>query len=103
MQLESWFDILPEGDVRIRGTRVSVAIVAEDYDRGFSAEETAYRYPTLSAEQVHAAILYYLTHRDEILAIRARPIESSGEEAPVVRRLRAQAEAERAASKHIAR
>ena len=86
MDLESWLDVRAPGEVRIRGTRVDVEIVASEYRGGASVEEIAYNYPTLTLEQVHAAILYYLTHRRDFddRAPEPDPVQS---DAPVVRRL----------------
>ncbi len=58
--LESYFEFLDSGEIRIKGTRVGLEIVIRDYLQGASPEEIVLRYPTLSLEQVHAAILYYL-------------------------------------------
>lgn len=64
--MESYFAFLDSGEIRIRGTRVGIEIVLRDYLEGVAPEEIVLRYPTLSLEQVRAAILYYLRHGDEI-------------------------------------
>lgn len=63
MQLEQYFDFLGEDAIRIAGTRVGIETVVRDYDQGASPEEIALRYPTLSLEQIHATITYYLAHQ----------------------------------------
>lgn len=64
--LESYFEFLDSGEICIRGTRIGLEIVLRDYLQGASPEEIVLRYPTLSLEQVYAAILYYLRNRDGV-------------------------------------
>jgi uncharacterized protein (DUF433 family) len=63
MELESLFEFLNENDIRIRGTRIGIETILDDYLTGSSPEEVAARYRSLSLEQVYAAITYYLHHR----------------------------------------
>jgi uncharacterized protein (DUF433 family) len=63
MELESYFEFLDEGDIRIRGTRVGIETVLDDYLEGASPEEIAARYRSLSLEQVYATITYYLHNK----------------------------------------
>ncbi len=66
MQLEDYFDILADNDIRIKGTRVGIETVLHDFLYWKRApEEIAQSYPTLTLEQVYATILYYL-HNQEI-------------------------------------
>lgn len=56
-----------DGAYRIAGTRVSLDSVVYAFNEGLSPETIAREYfPTLSTEQVNAAIAYYLAHRDEV-------------------------------------
>ncbi|MCS7282600.1 MAG: DUF433 domain-containing protein [Anaerolineae bacterium] len=64
--LESYFEFLDSGEIRIKGTRIGLETVLRDYLQGASPEEIVLRYPTLSLEQVHAAILYYLRNREKV-------------------------------------
>jgi uncharacterized protein (DUF433 family) len=64
--LQEYFEFLDSGEIRIKGTRVGLEIVLRDYLLGAGPEEIVLRYPTLSLEQVHAAILYYLQNTDRI-------------------------------------
>ena len=66
MQLENYFDFLGEDDIRIRGTRIGIETVLEDYLEGSSPEEIAARYRSLSMEQVYATITYYWHSRDQV-------------------------------------
>jgi len=64
--VESYFEFLDSGEIRIKGTRVGIEIVLRDYVGGAGPEEIVLRYPTLSLEQVHAAILYYLRNTEKL-------------------------------------
>lgn len=61
MQLEDYFDVLADNDIRLKGTRVGIETVLHDFFYWKRApEEIAQSYPTLTLEQVYATILYYL-------------------------------------------
>ena len=47
MDWNTYFDFLSEDDIRIKGTRVGIETVSEDYLDGTSPEEIAIRYPNL--------------------------------------------------------
>ena len=70
INLDNYFDFLalPEGRqaIRIAGTRVGIEFVLREYRQGASPEELALRFPTLTLEQIHATITYYLARRDEV-------------------------------------
>ncbi len=66
MQLENYFEFLSEDDIRIRGTRVGIETVLEDYHEGSSPEEIAARYRSLTLEQVYATITYYWRNQRQI-------------------------------------
>lgn len=67
MQLESYFEFLRPDDIRIAGTRIGIETVLYDYIYGSqSPDAIAARYPSLSPEQVYAAILYYLRNRTQM-------------------------------------
>jgi uncharacterized protein (DUF433 family) len=72
MELEHYFDFVGEDAIRIAGTRIGIETVVRDYREGASPEEIVLRYPTLSLEQVHATITYYLGHQSEIEAYLER-------------------------------
>jgi uncharacterized protein (DUF433 family) len=63
MELESYFQFLAEDAIRLRGTRVGIETVVRDYLEGASPEEIVLRYPTLTLEQIHATITYYLANQ----------------------------------------
>jgi uncharacterized protein (DUF433 family) len=66
VELESYFEFLSEDDIRIKGTRVGIETVLDDYLEGASPEEIAARYRSLSLEQVYATITYYLHNRAQV-------------------------------------
>ncbi len=66
MELESYFEFLSEDNIRLKGTRVGIETVLDDYLAGSSPEEIAARYHSLSLEQVYATITYYLHNRARI-------------------------------------
>lgn len=66
MELESYFDFLPEGDIRIKGTRVYLEDVIERYFEGDSPEEINSHFPTVTVEQAYATVLYYLANRPKL-------------------------------------
>ena len=72
MELESYFDFIQEDVIRIKGNRIDIEIVLEDYLEGASPEEFLLRYPTLSLEKIHATILYYLAKKEEVEAYLER-------------------------------
>jgi uncharacterized protein (DUF433 family) len=72
MELKSYFEFLSPDDIRIKGTRVGIETVLDDYLNGSSPEEIAVRYRTLTLEQVYATITYYLHNQEEVDAYLAR-------------------------------
>lgn len=66
MELECYFDFLSENDIRLKGTRVGIETILEDFFNGSSPEEIAIRYTSLNLEQVYATITYYLHNREKI-------------------------------------
>jgi uncharacterized protein (DUF433 family) len=68
MQLD-YFDFLAPDDIRIKGHRIGIETVLYDYlFRERTPEQIVERFPSLSLEQVHATILYYLQNREKINA-----------------------------------
>ena len=57
MELKSYFDFQSPEDIRIKGTRIGIEIVLDDYLEGASPEEIAARYRYLTLDQVYATIL----------------------------------------------
>ena len=66
MELEKYFEFIDNETIRIAGTRISIETVLQDYQQGASPEEIVLHYQTLSLEQVHATITYYLANRAKV-------------------------------------
>src|SRR3989304_1076892 len=56
------------GIVRVGSSRVSLDLVVEQYENGMTPEDMVRAYDTLDLAAVHAAISYYLRHRNEVRA-----------------------------------
>jgi uncharacterized protein (DUF433 family) len=57
------------GQPAVAGTRIPVATLVRAHQLGMEFDEILVQYPTLAAADLHAALLYYLDHRDEIDAL----------------------------------
>lgn len=96
MELESYFDFLSPEEIRIKGTRIGIETLLEDYLEGASPEEIAPLYPHLTLEQVYAALLYYFCNRAQVDAYREAWrasteqawLEQQRHPSPALRRLR---------------
>jgi len=67
MEWNRTFDFLSADDIRIKGTRVGIETVSDDYLNSASPEEIAVRYRTLTLEQVYAPITYSLHNQKEVV------------------------------------
>lgn len=66
MELEGYFDFVSPEEIRIKGTRIGIETVLEDYLEGASPEEIVTRYRSLTLEQVYATLLYYFRNRVQL-------------------------------------
>jgi len=83
MELESCFEFLSPEAIRIKGTRVGIEIVIENFLEGASPEEILRRYPSLTLKQIYAAITYYLFNRaamDAYLLAGRKRVEAAYEQ-----------------------
>jgi len=55
-----------EGGFRVTGTRVSLDSLIYLFREGLSADSMVESYPTLTLEQVHGALAFYLAHQKEV-------------------------------------
>src|SRR5260370_27105375 len=86
----------PSGGWRVAGTRVSLDSIVHAYWSGRLPEAIVADFPSLSLEQVHGAIAFYLRHRttiDQFMAeqnARWRQFqdESAARHAPLLQRIR---------------
>lgn len=72
MRLEDYFDFVSETDIRIKGSRIGIETVLTEYLDGRLPEHVVMDYPSLSLEQVHATITYFLRNREVVAAYLAR-------------------------------
>jgi uncharacterized protein (DUF433 family) len=66
------------GTIRVGSSRVTLDIVIGGYHLGWSPEQIAHAYSTVTLAEVYATIGYYLTHREELdsyLQVRQREAE----------------------------
>ncbi len=109
MKLEDYFEFLSPDDIRIKGHRIGIDDVLYYYLEGYTPEEISANLPTLSLEQIHATITYYLHNRAEIDAYLTRLVawredhyrKWAANPPPVVQRLRA-LKAQRAKEQQVA-
>lgn len=66
MHLEEYFDFINADTIRIHGQRVDIAHVLAYYQEGYGAEIIALELPSLSLEEIHATITYYLRNQATI-------------------------------------
>jgi uncharacterized protein (DUF433 family) len=67
MQIEKYFDFLSENDIRFKGSRIGIETILYEYiHRDRAPEDIVHSYPSLSLEQVYAAILYYLHEKQKV-------------------------------------
>lgn len=57
-----------DGVFLIGATRVTLDTVVAVFNQGATAEEIAYRYPSLKLADVYATIAFYLNHQQEVEA-----------------------------------
>lgn len=62
--LEDYFDFFAPDDIRLKNSRVGIESVLYEYiHRGRAPEAVQAAFPSLSLEQIYAAILYYLRNK----------------------------------------
>lgn len=71
--------VIPDGTIRISGTRVNLEVVIHRYQLGATAEQIAHSFPTLLLADIHAVISYYLNHQPEVEAYLQRQAEAGVE------------------------
>ena len=76
-ELHSPVRIGPDGVARIDDSRVTLDTVVDAYRSGCTAEEIVEQYPSIRLASVHAAIAYYLCHRDEVEAYVAERLNDA--------------------------
>ena len=78
--MEDYVEVQSPLQMRVKGHRIGSEIILGDYlEEGLSAEEIAWRYPTLNLEEVHAVLAYYWRHKDDVDACLQRVRESEAQ------------------------
>ena len=72
MQLEDYFDVLSQDDIRIKGHRLGIDTILESFLNGFAPETIAQDYPELGLEKIYATITYYFHNQSEVEAYLQR-------------------------------
>ncbi len=67
MQLEDYFEFEPLETIRIKGHRIWLHDVIQEYlFREMTPNELAQRFPTLNLEQIYACLLYYHQNKEKV-------------------------------------
>src|SRR6266446_2759487 len=67
MQLEDYFEFLGPDEIKIKDHRIWIQDVLYEYiHRAMTVEELVERFDTLTLEQIHAVILYYLHNKEKM-------------------------------------
>ncbi len=97
MQLEEYFAFLAPNDIRVKGTRVGIETILYDFIyRSRTPEDIVAAYPSLTLEQVHATVTYYLHNKENVTAYlvnwfenaKRRREEQNRNPSPAILRLR---------------
>ena len=76
--LEDYFDFLTPDDIRLKGSRIGIeSVLYEHIFRAQGPEAIQETLPSLTLEQVYAAILYYLRNKKSMEDYLARWLEFS--------------------------
>jgi uncharacterized protein (DUF433 family) len=67
------------GTIRVAGTRVTLETLLEHYLHGYSVEQLAEAFPTVTLADIHTVIGYSLRHREEVEAYLQRQQRDSDE------------------------
>ncbi len=76
MKLEDMFEFINPA-IRIKGTRVGIEIVIEQFLKGVDPREIQRLYPNLTLEQIYATITYYLLNKEKTDAYIAEGIKQA--------------------------
>ena len=64
--MEGQYVEIRNGGYYVAGSRVSLASIVYEYRDGAAVESIRQNFPTLSLEQIHGAIAFYLGHTEEV-------------------------------------
>jgi uncharacterized protein (DUF433 family) len=66
VQLEDYFEFQSPEYTRVKGTRVPIDVLIEEFNRGAAPDKIQASYPTTTLEQVYATITYYLHNHSQV-------------------------------------
>jgi uncharacterized protein (DUF433 family) len=55
-----------KGVVFVKGTRIPIDVIIDEYLEGATAEDIVQNYSSLKLSDVHAVLSYYLSHKQEV-------------------------------------
>ncbi|MEZ4736590.1 MAG: DUF433 domain-containing protein [Caldilineaceae bacterium] len=66
VDVAQYFEIQTSDYIRLKGHRIGIEDIVDDYNEGYTPEEIIKKYPGLDLKVIYAAIAYYLHHRCEV-------------------------------------
>jgi uncharacterized protein (DUF433 family) len=66
MELTDIFEFISPNAIRIKGTRIDIEFVIEEFLAGSNPEEIRRRYPHLTPLQIYGSITYYLLNQKRL-------------------------------------
>jgi uncharacterized protein (DUF433 family) len=66
MQLEDYFEVIAEDDIRLKGHRIGIDDVLKYYRQGYNPQEILQELPTLNLEKIYATLAYYHHNQTKI-------------------------------------
>jgi len=66
ISMQSEYVDVRDGGYYVTGSRVSLASIVYEYRDGAAPEAIQLNFPSLSLEQIHGSIAFYLGHRQEV-------------------------------------
>jgi uncharacterized protein (DUF433 family) len=72
MQLPNFLTAHPDGEIRLSGTRISLADVVDLYNEGYSPEKIYAEFLSPSLEQIKKVIEFYLHNRAKVDSLVAQ-------------------------------
>ncbi len=72
MDVRNYFDFIDENTIKMKGHCLGIEHVLDDYLQGADIGHIRKRYPNLTLDEIHAAILYFLANKEEMTAYLQR-------------------------------
>ena len=66
MNWSDYFEEVTGGEIRIKGSRIAIDTIVEQYNSGSTPEEMAGTYQSISLAQIYVTIAYYLSNRAQV-------------------------------------